>query len=175
MIRRLPDLTNPAGDSTPALQRRKHLRRLERIFDTYRAPVFFLTVCVRNRERVLTDPTVCRILAHAWRDALHVHGWRVERYVVMPDHVHFFAAPSAEKAKDLSGFVGGWKHWTQRQIRKSGLSTFGWQREFFDHLLRSNESYGEKWEYVRLNPVRAGLVASAEEWPFQGEICALEW
>jgi len=45
-----------------------------------------------------------------------------------------------------------------------------WQREFFDHVLRSEESYAEKWEYMRQNPVRAGLAMSAEDWPFQGEV-----
>ena len=45
-----------------------------------------------------------------------------------------------------------------------------WQREFFDHVLRSSESYSEKWNYVRENPVRAGLAASADEWPYLGTI-----
>ena len=45
-----------------------------------------------------------------------------------------------------------------------------WQREFFDHILRSNESYSEKWNYVRANPVRAGCVSAAEEWKYAGEI-----
>jgi putative transposase len=49
-----------------------------------------------------------------------------------------------------------------------------WQREFFDHLLRSSESYGEKWNYVRDNPVRAGLVTSVEGRPHAGELERLE-
>jgi REP element-mobilizing transposase RayT len=48
-----------------------------------------------------------------------------------------------------------------------------WQEEFFDHVLRSNESYSQKWDYVRENPVRAGLVEKAEDWPRQGEIESL--
>ena len=36
----------------------------------------------------------------------------------------------------------------------------------FDHLFVSAESRAGKWEYVRENPVRAGLVARAEDWPF---------
>ena len=35
------------------------------------------------------------------------------------------------------------------------------RRGFFDHVLRNGESYGEKWKYVRENPVRAGLVQRA--------------
>lgn len=49
-----------------------------------------------------------------------------------------------------------------------------WQPGFFDHLLRGEESYREKWEYVRENPVRAGLVEHAEQWPFQGEIVLID-
>ena len=45
-----------------------------------------------------------------------------------------------------------------------------WQKEFFDHLLRSDESYSEKWNYVRNNPVRAELVSNANDWKFSGHI-----
>jgi len=48
-----------------------------------------------------------------------------------------------------------------------------WQPEFFDHLLRSEESYSLKWEYVQQNPVRAGLVASKDQWKFRGAINGL--
>jgi hypothetical protein len=51
-----------------------------------------------------------------------------------------------------------------------GQRRISWQKSFFDHVLRSDESAAEKWEYVRQNPVRAGLVASADEWPYAGEI-----
>ena len=49
-----------------------------------------------------------------------------------------------------------------------------WQRRFFDHVLRSDESYAEKWNYVRENPVRAGLVKSADDWPYAGEIIQID-
>ncbi len=41
--------------------------------------------------------------------------------------------------------------------------------------MRSDESYEEKWLYVRNNPVRAGLVNHADEWPYQGELNVLSW
>jgi putative transposase len=52
-----------------------------------------------------------------------------------------------------------WKRWTARNL---GVV---WQRDFFDHRLRQNESYREKYDYIMANPVRAGFVATAEEWP----------
>ena len=49
-----------------------------------------------------------------------------------------------------------------------------WQPGFFDHLLRTAESYEQKWHYVRENPVRTGLVIRVEDWPYQGEIVGLD-
>jgi REP element-mobilizing transposase RayT len=79
-------------------------------------------------------------------------------------------------AKPLSDFVGFWKSYTSRKItalcqpRSTPAATRLWQREFFDHVLRSSESYSGKWNYVRDNPVRAGLVSTADEWQYAGEI-----
>jgi len=67
-----------------------------------------------------------------------------------------------------------WKEWTSKRIVR-GLKLSGriWQEEFFDHVLRSVESYSQKWDYVKENPVRAGLVETSDEWPCQGEIESL--
>jgi REP element-mobilizing transposase RayT len=92
----------------------------------------------------------------------------------MPDHVHLFCAPEPN-AGSLSVFVGSWKRWSSRRISELPRTTSTatapiWQREFFDHLLRSEESYDQKWNYVRENPVRARLTQRAYEWPWAGEI-----
>ena len=57
---------------------------------------------------------------------------------------------------------------------KAGKEKIAWQPGFFDHILRNDESYSEKWEYVRQNPARAGLVRSADEWSYQGEIVLID-
>jgi len=156
------------------MKRRRHLQRLERVYADLRGPVFFLTCCTHRRVRVLTTNPIPGMLVMSWKEAKDVHGWLVGRYVIMPDHVHFFAAPARDGAKSLGRFVSSWKTWSGNRIRAIAPS-FRWQREFFDHLLRSEESYQQKWEYVRANPVRAGLVGSADEWPYQGEANALMW
>ena len=154
----------------------KHLRRLERVW--LESPVCFVTACTHERRPILAVEAVANILIGEWRVAHERHGWQVGRYVIMPDHVHFFCA-AEHNAKTLSEFMRLWKQWTTKRIKaaeprlSSAATTQIWQREFFDHVLRSEESYAENWEYVRQNPVRAGLAASAEEWPFQGEVYLL--
>ena len=77
----------------------------------------------------------------------------------MPDHLHgiviFFQQFQMQKA------VANWKRWlaTQKGIR--------WQDGFFDHRLRSLESAEQKADYIRLNPVRAGLVEDPAQWPYR--------
>ena len=64
-----------------------------------------------------------------------------------------------------------WKQWTSKRTKtKWNFTGALWQEEFFDHVLRSSESYTQKREYVYENPVRAGLVPSANDWQWQGEI-----
>jgi len=164
-----------AGGLAIPFRGRRHLRRLDRVFDDLPGPIFFITCCVRNREPLLDSPQVSAVLVSAWETSPNVYRWIVGRYVVMPDHVHFFAAPCSEEARSLSAFVASWKRWTKRGILGLGLARFEWQAEFFDHVLRSSESYESKWEYVRANPVRARLVSKPEDWPFQGEANVLEW
>lgn len=150
---------------------RKHLRRLERVWIDW--PNYFVTTCTFRRRAILASEAIAKILIDEWRDARDRHGWAIGRYVIMPDHVHFFC--SAELgAKTLPTFMQAWKQWTSKRMARE-LSFFGpvWQEEFFDHLLRSSESYSQKWDYVKENPVRAGLVANADEWPWQGEVESL--
>ncbi|HEY9249738.1 MAG TPA: hypothetical protein VIO38_11420 [Rariglobus sp.] len=64
-----------------------------------------------------------------------------------------------------------WKEWTAKRVlaalvRPSPL----WQPKFFDHVLRTPESYAEKWSYVAQNPVRAGLASTPDDWPYAGHV-----
>jgi REP element-mobilizing transposase RayT len=149
----------------------KHLRRLDRVW--LDPPIYFLTTCTHLRAPILADKPAAEILVKEWQNARPRHGWVVGRYLIMPDHVHFFCAPDSD-AKLLPTFVGFWKEWTSKAIKSAlGLPGRVWQKEFFDHVLRSSESYGQKWDYVCENPIRAGLVGKANDWPWQGEISEL--
>jgi putative transposase len=149
------------------MHERRHLPRLRRIW--LQDPIYFLTICTASRRPILHRPVVARRLIQALYDAPVIHGWMIGRFVIMPDHVHFFCS-AASSTKDLAAFVRDWKRWTARQIADATfISPPIWQREFFDHVLRSSGSYAAKWIYVRDNPVRAGLVTSADDWPHHGE------
>lgn len=109
-------------------------------------------------------------LVEVWTNSAAHDGWWVGRFMLMPDHTHFFAAPAWD-AKPRSEWCKLWKSVSSRRLtRLCGVRPPVWQSDTFDHLLRSQESYAEKWNYVRENPVRAGLVKTSEDWRWQGEI-----
>jgi REP element-mobilizing transposase RayT len=145
-----------------------HLTRLDRIWIDN--PIFFITTCTKERRNNLANSEIAKILIEEWKKSRDYHDWHIGHYVIMPDHVHFFCAPGND-AKDLSIIMKFWKEWTSKKIKKEcGRDGCIWQKEFFDHLLRNEESYVQKWDYVLKNPVRAGLVNEASKWPWQGEI-----
>ena len=150
--------------------RHSHLAHVPSFQDT---PLVFFTVCTHGRRKILNSESVHRLLRDLWARSADRDGWFVGRYILMPDHVHFFARPS-RNAMPMATWLKMWKSVSARGIaREHGGSGAVWQRDYFDRYLRSGENYGEKWSYVARNPVRAGLVVTPEDWPFQGEIYSL--
>jgi putative transposase len=154
-----------------AENRKQRLRRLDIVF--VRSPIYFVTASMQDRRKLLATPAIHETFLRFGQEG-PAHGAWMGAYVIMPDHLHLFVAMDAEKVT-LPAWMKSLKNTISKTLRLSGVAPPHWQKTFFDHLLRSDESYSEEWNYVRENPVRAGLVRKAEDWPFLGEIFALEY
>ena len=80
----------------------------------------------------------------------------------MPDHVHLLIATLEREAA-----VGNASAALERFMRQDLKATWQWHPGSFDRLLRSDESAEQKWQYMRENPVRAGLVQEWSDWPYR--------
>ena len=134
-------------------------------------PVYFITFCTYERKKLLACDAVHAVLIAFAERASSQHNAAVGRYVIMPDHVHLFVRGPDDF--EIGRWIGMLKQTLSKQITSAGKLPL-WQRGFFDHLLRSDESYAQKWNYVRENPVRAGLVKDADDWPYAGEIVVID-
>lgn len=148
---------------------RPRLTRLERHFTDQ--PVLFVTACAHQRKRLFDNERVHQAFKEFAEQAL-ARGIFVGKYVLMPDHIHLFVAFSPD-AMTISAWVKSLKNSLSKTLRERGIPAPHWQKGFFDHVLRSEESYSEKWDYVAQNPVRADLVKHSDDWPYCGEIHVL--
>jgi len=121
--------------------------------------VYFITICCtpRGLNQLAHDDVweqIRETLHHRHAEGLLV----VKMTLAMPDHLHgLFSFPAGAMTSRMAAF----KSWT---AKRTGVC---WQRDFFDHRIRSWEDGIEKLGYIMQNPVRAGLVTRAEDWPFQ--------
>jgi len=91
--------------------------------------------------------------------------YTLEAYVIMPDHVHLLISPIGERT--LSRILQGLKGFSARQInRKLGRKGKFWQDETFDHLVRNEQDWLDKFNYIHSKPVSAGLVDRPQDYPF---------
>src|SRR6266480_911345 len=93
---------------------------------------------------------------HGFPERLHL-----TLFLLMPDHVH--AVLSFPRNKSMSEIIRDWKRFHRR------ANHVVWQEGYFDHRLRADErgtQLSAKLNYIRQNPVAAGLCARAEDWPW---------
>jgi putative transposase len=161
-------MADSADHPSPERKRPAHLPAFEH---HNRAIIQFVTVCTQDRRPLLANPAAHAVLLAAFQAAT---WYRVGRYVIMPGHVHLFCAPSTHPPEPLTRWISFWKSHSARHWPGHGGAKL-WQRDSWDTQLRATDHYGAKWTYVRENPVRAGLVAHADAWPYQGELNILSW
>jgi len=143
--------------------------RLARYFD--QRPLLFITFNTWKRQPTLATEQVHAAFIEYCRKGESMGVATVGRYVVMPDHVHLFVRGG--EIFEIGVWVRGLKRAIGRLFPHLSTGNVLWQDGFFDHVLRSDESYAEQQEYVWKNPVRRGLVKLADDWPFQGVLASL--
>ena len=125
---------------------------------------FFVTCRLFPRRRVFLASEFAR-LARVIHERRQKHGFLLTAWVFLPDHwqaILFPRFPASISRVMESIKVGSTLHINAERKGSGHL----WQPRFFDRALRSVKEYHEKVAYLHLNPVRAGLVQRAEDWPW---------
>ena len=121
--------------------------------------LYFITQCaVPVGAKCLIEPARAEVLLQSVRYYHEAQRWFVRMFLLMPDHLHALISFPGEVA-----IRECWRNWKRFTARSAGVK---WQRDFFEHRIRSDESWEEKAAYIRENPVRQGLVSEANSWPW---------
>ena len=135
-------------------------RKLNRLkdFDYSQNGAYFVTVCVKNRKRILCDIVGddAHIVPKTYGKIVEKYIQNVpeiKKYVIMPDHIHLLVTIengsmwASTPTNRVSNIVRSIKILTTKEI---GQSIF--QRSYYDHVIRNQEDYNEIWDYIENNP-----------------------
>jgi putative transposase len=162
-------MANSAGSTS------KQKRPARHIYDEEGHAQFVTFSCYRRR-RLLDHSKAKRIVLGTLSKQLHRLNGTCAGFVVMPDHVHaivWFPLP-----KTLSEFLKQWKRtssWEIKKLLRSQLTSLAqtidlaepvWQARYYSFNLFTDRKVLEKINYMHANPVRAGLVNRAIDWPW---------
>jgi REP-associated tyrosine transposase len=101
-----------------------------------------VTACTEGRRSLLANERVCEAFREFCSIGLR-RGFFVGRFVLMPDHLHLFVVVPPDLPHALSEWMKALKRSLATVLRAQGAAFPFWQRGFFDHVMRSRESYSE--------------------------------
>src|SRR5687767_4703273 len=127
---------------------------------------YFLTTCTVRRQPVLRDEPVARMVVAQIRRTSRQFSFALLAYCVMPDHVHLLVAGRSDTS-DLRRFVKRLKQSTGQLFAHHAQQPL-WQEGYYDRVLRPEEAEAMIARYIIENPVRAGLVQNARDYPYLG-------
>lgn len=96
--------------------------------------------------------------------------YQIFAVVVMPDHIHLLIQPWLKSENEfwpLSSIMNSIKSYSAKQIPKvmKHIGTV-WQSERYDRIIRNEQEFQDTWDYIRQNPVKAGLSATPEKYAY---------
>ena len=127
-------------------------------FDYSKPNYYFVTICSHEKECIFGKPENLNQNGKFALECLlkipDIYPWiRVDKYVVMPNHVHvILIADENDMQVSIANIVGQYKMSVTKLIRKSSPEKIVWQRSFHDHIIRNQKSYEKIWNYIEDNP-----------------------
>ena len=112
-------------------------------------------------QKALTDPALGQTILDSAKFYEAKMRWHITLFLLMPDHLH--AVLSFARSESMSEVIRDWKRFHTR------VNHVIWQDGYFDHRLRADERGTQltaKLNYIRQNPVVAGLCVRVEDWPW---------
>jgi putative transposase len=123
--------------------------------------IFFVTTNTHFRQPIFRREATAKLLIETLAHYHAQNKFLLHEFIIMPDHVHALLTPAEEISLEraMQFIKGGFSY--RLQFRGPV-----WQASFTNHRVRDAQDYEHHREYIRMNPVRARLVARAEDYPY---------
>ena len=118
---------------------------------------YFLTICTHKKQCIFGKTDEKNALREIAGEGIlkipeHYKGIKVDKFVVMPNHVHLLVYVSGGQI-DINTVIGSYKSYVTRMIHKTNPDLQVWQDSFHDHIIRNEKSYQNIWSYIEANPM----------------------
>jgi putative transposase len=132
---------------------------------------FFTTITTHQQHEWFgLHPGLCDGAVKIWRDLQGTYQALFYAYCIMPNHIHFLV-----RSGDLVSFIRRFNGKLTVEARVFDRKRKFWQRSFYDHALRTDESINNIACYIWENPMRAGLVENPADYRWSGSDVWLDW
>lgn len=134
-------------------------------FDYKGSYAYFVTCSTEQRKPYFKQKAIVNIVLPILEETSTEIGYNVYAYCFMPDHLHILLVGTEDSS--LHRFMKLFKQRSNFSFKK----TYGdslWQRSYYDHVLRKEESLDDVFLYILNNPVRKGLADDYRDYPFSG-------
>ncbi len=160
----------PVTTLTDNLMRHRKQNRLQN-YDYSQNGMYFVTICTKDKKcyfgEIVNDEMILNDFGEITQQVLlnlpnHYNNINIDTFVIMPNHVHviveindnvgtgFKPVPTTH---GLSEIIRGFKTFSSRKMNEQKpLEKFKWQRSFYDHIIRKDESLNKIREYIIINP-----------------------
>ena len=120
---------------------------------------YFITICTHDKQCIFYSGGSLNAYGTIVKECLaeipgRYDGYKLDKFVVMPNHIHAIITIETEGSKGLSYVIGQYKSVTAKLIRKLEPELMVWQRSFHDHVIRNQVRYDLIWNYIDTNPLR---------------------
>ena len=129
--------------------------------------VYHVTSRTNNKVKIFENRLGRKIMTLFLQKAKNKFNFKLENFCVMPTHIHLLIEPTKETS--LSKIM----QWIKTNSAKSLNNTFNsidhlWGHRYFARIIKDQNEFEAVMNYIDENPVKAGLVATPEEWIASG-------
>ena len=148
------------------LPKRKQLHLVDYDYSNTDA-VYFITICTYNKKAYFKKTDIAEYIAkeidYRSRVADEVTMFA---YCIMPDHVHLLLKLNEGYGKSLPNWVAAFKKYNSRILTMMLDIKPLWQANYYEHIVKRNESLKNIAEYIANNPVRKNFVTQWQNYQF---------
>jgi putative transposase len=124
---------------------------------------YLITASTSQRKSVFQSEALARLLIDVFLHYRSQGKFHLHEFVVMPDHFHLLITPVESLERAMQFIKGGFSFRAKREL---GFGGEVWEKSFYDHRIRDVGEYERCRKYILENPVKRGLVESAELYPY---------